>query len=236
MKPLTIVATVFIFSVLLFNKIGHTEESTQLHDDPLLKKAEETVSMNYQQATVRLVQSSNQHLGGIIFIPQPVKAYRYYAAIVANRMADPQIEFLAVAQDGTVLYPLKMEQLVEHFRQQDKTSWKDSDYLNAATLYVHLMSVSNEDGWKVLVKPEDFTSINMNMESVGPGVKQQQAAAQQIKAPVFDRPKSEEQRVGVTFYSWHVIGGSLRKWTITFDENVTGKSKNLGSFGGGGYD
>lgn len=88
-------------------------------------------------------------------------------------------------------------------------------------------------GWKVLKEPEDFTAIQFNMASVGPGVEKQKEAARQIVAATV-QPKGNQ--VVVSFYSWHLIGGYLRKWQVEIGPKPAAKKQELGQFGGGGYD
>jgi len=211
---------------------AETDLATQ--KDPLLKHALEVVCLDSPKATVRPVQSRNMHLG-VTLMPQVVTNFRYYAATLAWTPAAPVRKFLTVSQDGKVAF-VELAQVTDHLRQQDRSAWKDDDYLNAARLYVHMTSVANEDGWKLLAKPDDFTGIDFNMESVGPGRDRQRTAAQQIKSPSVTRPAAQKSDVVVTFYSWHLIGGELRKWTVTFADKVSASSENLGAFGGGGYD
>jgi hypothetical protein len=42
--------------------------------------------------------------------------------------------------------------------------------------------------------------------------------------------------VVVRFYAWHLIGGRFVLWTAQLKPEVAGRPKNLGRFGGGGYD
>jgi hypothetical protein len=116
---------------------------------------------------------------------------------------------------------------------ENKAKWKDEDYRNAAILWVHVMARANEDGWKVLEKPEDFTKITFNMDSVGLGGAKQKEAAKQIV------PLKIEQKDGqaiVTFYAWHLIGGNLRRWQVEIGPKMAATKQELGQFGGGGYD
>jgi hypothetical protein len=202
--------------------------------DPLMKKAEEFVRKDTPTATVRPVQSANMHLGTTL-MPQVVTKYRYYATILARTKAAPVRKFLSVSKEGTASF-VELPQVAEHLLQQDRSAWKDEDYLNAARLFVHISSVANEDGWKFLSNPGEFTAIEVNMASVGPGREQQHIAAKQIKPPTVTRPLKQKPDVVVTFYSWHLIGGGLKKWKVTFADKVSASSENLGAFGGGGYD
>lgn len=199
--------------------------------DPLLKKAQDFLRKDTPQATVRPVQSANMHLGATLLMPQVVTKYRYYAAILAETTAAPVRKFLAVSQDGEAAF-VELAKVADHLRQQDRNAWKDEDYVNAARLYVHMTTVANEDGWKLLSKPDDFTAIEFNMRSI----REQHLAAQQIKPPTVTRRVQSKPDVAVTFYSWHLIGGGLKKWTVTFAATVSGSSEGLGNFGGGGYD
>ena len=42
--------------------------------------------------------------------------------------------------------------------------------------------------------------------------------------------------VKVSFYAWHLIGGRFVLWTVQLKPEVGGTPKELGRFGGGGYD
>jgi len=211
---------------------AETDLATQ--NDPLLKHALEVVCLDNPKATVRPVQSRNMHLG-VTLMPQVVTKYRYYATILAETKAAPVRKFLSVSKDGTASF-VELPQVAEHLCQQDRSAWKDEDYLNAARLFVHMRSVANEDGWKILSSPDEFTAIEFNMASVGPGREQQHIAAKQINPPTVTRPVEQKSDVVVTFYSWHLIGGGLKKWEVTFADKVSASSENLGAFGGGGYD
>ena len=199
--------------------------------DSWLRKAVEFVRRNNPQATVRPLQSENIHLG-VTLMPQVMNGSRYYGAVLRETKAAPQRAFVVVADDGNTGFVTE-EQVARKLGEQDKGRWQDGDYLNAAMLRVHVTSVANEDGWKLLKKPEDFTAITFNMGSVGPGVDRQREAAKAIAAPQVAR---EAGTVTVQFHAWHLIGGALLKWTVTFGAPVSAVSESLGQFGGGGYD
>ena len=204
--------------------------------DPLLKRALEVVRVKHPDATVRPVQSRNYHLG-VRLMPQPLAGFRYYAATLAYTTAGPCVPSSRCrARAGARSYPFKLEQLAFRLQKEDKSAWTDGQYLDAAILYVHLTSLANEDGWVLLEKPEDFTAITFNMPSVGPGLVKQHEAAALIKAPVVEALRSDPAATRVTFFSWHLIGGFLREWEVEIGEAVTARSKDLGRFGGGGYD
>ena len=116
---------------------------------------------------------------------------------------------------------------------EDKAKWKDEDYRSAAILWVHLMARANEDGWKVLEKPGDFTKITFNMESVGLGAAKQKEASKQIVPLKIER---KDGQAIVTFYAWHLIGGNLRRWQVEIGPKMAATKQELGQFGGGGYD
>jgi hypothetical protein len=213
------------------------EADVAAQEDPLLKRAEEVVRVDHPGATVRPVQSRNYHLG-IRLMPQPLARSRYYAATLAYTTAAPVRTFVEVLTAGgrEVLYPLTLEQFIIRLQEADKSTWTDRQYLDAAMLYVHLNSVANEDGWVLLEKPEDFTAISFNMDSVGPGPVKRHEAAVQIRAPVVEALRSDPAATRVTFFSWHLVGGSLRKWEVEIGEAVAARHEDLGRFGGGGYD
>ena len=131
------------------------------------------------------------------------------------------------------LNPPDIKKFTELLTAEDKSPWKDEDYLHAATLCVHLATPANEDDWKLLAKPEDFASVKMNMDSVGLGVAKQKEAAKQIVAPKIER---KDGWVTVTFYAWHFIGKNFSRWRVQIGPKVEASKQELDLFGGGGYD
>lgn len=95
------------------------------------------------------------------------------------------------------------------------------------------MSTPNEDGWKVLETPKDFTTITFNMDAVGLGAAKQKEAAKQIIPLKIER---KDGQAIVTFYAWHLIGGNLRRWQVEIGPKMEATKQELGQFGGGGYD
>ena len=95
------------------------------------------------------------------------------------------------------------------------------------------MSRANEDGWKVLEKPEDFTKITVNINAVGLGAAKQKEAAKQIVPLKIER---KDGQATITFYAWHLIGGNLRRWQVEIGPKMAATKQELGQFGGGGYD
>jgi hypothetical protein len=185
------------------------------------------------KATVTPVHSSNIHLG-TWKIPNPLPNYSLYCVILRDEeIRAPIREFVAVSKGGGITRRFDAKQFGALVAAAGRSQWKDADYLDAAALYVHLTSSANQDGWKLLAKPEDFTAITFNMAAVGPGVERQKEASRQIVAPTIASTKAGTV---VTFYSWHNIGGVLQRWQITFGDQVRAENKSLGQFGGGGYD
>lgn len=203
-----------------------------LTDQQMLKLATQVVIKDFPKAVVAPTRSKNLHLGQW-GMPNPMPKFSFYCAVLGDTMAAPIRQYLAVSRSGQVIKPLKAEKFAELLAAEDKSKWKDEDCLNAAILWVHLMSVANEDGWKLLAKPEDFTAITFNMGSGGPGVEKQREAAKQIVAPKVER---NDAQVAVTFYAWHLIGGYLRRWQVQIGPKTQAAKQELGQFGGGGYD
>ncbi|MEX0715704.1 MAG: hypothetical protein WD066_03920 [Planctomycetaceae bacterium] len=197
-----------------------------------LARATEAVRAIVPEATVAPVRSKNPHLDDWK-IERPLDGWHFHTAIVGQSFVAPLRKFVAVEPDGTVRYPFTGDDLAKLLAAHDKSDWKDEDYVNAAILHVHLTSVANEDGWKVLRKPEDFLAITFNMPKAGPAVAARAQAAERITAPAVAR---ENAAIVVTLQAWHLIGGELKKWTVEFGENVAAKAEPLGQFGGGGYD
>jgi hypothetical protein len=52
------------------------------------------------------------------------------------------------------------------------------------------------------------------------------------KARVF----REKDSITVILVAWHLIGGGLREWKVHFSPKFGVASRDLGQFGGGGYD
>ena len=185
------------------------------------------------KATVTPVQSSNIHLG-TWKLPNPLPDYSIWCAMLRDgEIAAPAREFIAIRKDGRITRRFDAKQFAALVAAAGRSQWKDADYLDAAALYVHLTAGANQDGWKLLAKPEDFTAITFNMAAVGPGVERQKEAARQIVAPTIASTKAGTV---VTFYSWHNIGGVFQRWQVTFGDQVRAENRSLGQFGGGGYD
>ncbi len=217
---------------------GQAAPTTQpaLTDAQMLELATQAVTKDSPKAVVAPARSKNLHLGQQA-MPNPMPNWSFFCAVLGQTPTAPIRQYLAVSRSGQVIYPLKAEKFSELLAAEDKNKWKDEDYLNAAVLRVHLMSVANEDGWKFLEKPEDFMAITFNMASVGAGgekrAEKRQEAAKQIVAPKIER---KDGQVTVTFYAWHLIGGYLRQWQVQIGPKTEAAKQELGRFGGGGYD
>ncbi|MEX1097561.1 MAG: hypothetical protein WED34_16060 [Planctomycetales bacterium] len=196
------------------------------------ERATAAVRETVPEATVAPVRSKNVHLPDWK-IEHPLGERRFYTAVVGQSLVAPIRKFVAVEADGTVRYPFTAAELDEMLARHDKSGWKDEDFVNAAVLRIHFSGVENEDGWKVLRKPDDFLAIRFNMPQAGPAAAARAKAAERIAAPVVSH---EDGTTRVTLYAWHLIGGALKKWEIAFDQKVTAKEETLGRFGGGGYD
>ena len=197
----------------------------------MLKRAVDVIAKEDANAKVTQVQSKNLHLGTWA-LKNPLPEYGFFCARLnpGKEIAAPNRRFLAVKRDGQVIDSFDGAKFVQLLTAEDKAKWKEEDYRNAAILWVHVMSKANEDGWKVLEKPEDFTKITFNMGSV---VEKQKEAAKQIVPLKIER---KESQAIVTFYAWHLIGGNLRRWQVEIGPKMVATKQELGQFGGGGYD
>jgi len=187
------------------------------------------------QPTMGPLGSKNPHLGEQK-IENPLKNQRFWCVLLYHTTAMPVRQYLCVDRTGQVTYPFKVnESRGEAFGKmvaaEDKSKWQDGDYVNAAAIYVHLTSAANQDGWKLCKSADDFLAIKFNMF---PQIEaKRQEAAKQIEAP---KVVKADAKVTVTFYAWHLIGGGLKQWTVEFGPEFKADSKELGRFGGGGYD
>lgn len=209
-------------------------QAGDMTDEQMLKRAVEFMSKEDANAKVTPVQSKNLHLGTWL-LKSPLPEYRFFCARLnpGKELATPNRRFLAVKRNGQVMDTLDSNKISKLLAAEDKVKWKDKDYRNAAILWIHLMARPNEDGWKVLEKPEDFTIITFNMDSVGLGVAKQKEAAKQIIPLKIER---KDGQAIVTFYAWHLIGGNLRRWQVEIGPKMAATKQELGQFGGGGYD
>lgn len=197
----------------------------------------EVVRKTSIKAKVNSIRSKNIHLPDWK-IEHPFKGYRFFCAILGYTPAFPMRKFAAVDPKGNVVYPFGIDEFKGILSTIDRSGWTNDDYQNASILYVHLTTVANEDGWLVLRKPKDFLDIKFNMPTKGPAAEARQKAAEKIKAPVVEKPKSRKSSISVSFYAWHLIGGQLKRWQVLFPEKgvVSAIETKLGRFGGGGYD
>jgi hypothetical protein len=209
-------------------------QAGDMTDEQMLKRAVEVITKEDAHATVVPVQSRNPHLEPWL-LKNPLLEHRFFCATLDIGKDDggPNRRFLAVKRTGQVIDFLDGNKFMQLLAAEDKAKWKDEAYQNAAILWVHVMSRANEDGWKVLEKPEDFTKITFNMQSVGQGEAKQKDAAKQIVRPKIER---KDGQAIVTFYAWHLIGGNLRRWQVEIGPKMAATKQELGQFGGGGYD
>src|SRR6202041_3186941 len=114
---------------------------------------------------------------------------RFFCALLdpGSDKSVPNRRFLAIKRNGKVIDSFDGTKFKQLLTAADKSKWKEEDYRNAAILWVHLTASANEDGWKVLEKPEDFTRITFNMESVGLGSAKQKEASKQIVRSKIER-------------------------------------------------
>lgn len=220
-------------AVVLLASISETQAG-DMTDEQMLKRAVEAVTKDDAGAKVTSVQSKNPHLEAWV-LKNPLPEYRFFCARLnpGKEIAAPNRRFLAVKRNGQVIDPFDSNKFSQLLAAEDKAKWKDEVFRNAAILWVHVMSKANEDGWKVLEKPDDFTKITFNMESVGLGAAKQKEAAKQIVPLKVER---KEGQAIVTFYAWHLIGGNLRRWQVEIGPKMAATKQELGQFGGGGYD
>lgn len=205
-----------------------------LSDDQAAALAEATVKKTVPQAVLTPLRSTNMHLGGVTPVANPLKTCVFRSALLGQGLAAPRRAFVCVSRDGKVQYPFDAaKQFGALLAAEDVANWREAQFLTAAILYVHLTSVANEDGWKVLAKPEDFMAITFNMPTQGPAVEKRAEAANAIATP---KVISTDDTVTVKFFAWHLIGGVLREWTVTFGKDFSASFRDVGRWGGGGYD
>jgi hypothetical protein len=226
-------ATTLTASILLLASISRTQAGDMM-DEQMLKRAVEVISKEDPNAKVTPVQSANPHLGPWA-LKNPLPDFRFFCARlnIGKELSVPNRRFLAVKRNGLVMDSFDGAKFNKLLAAEDMAKWKDEDYRNAAILWVHVTARANEDGWKVLEKPEDFTRITFNMDSVGLGTAKQKEAAKQIVPLKIER---KDGQAFVTFYSWHLIGGHLRRWQVEIGPKMAAIKQELGQFGGGGYD
>ena len=220
----------------------------RLTDEEMEKLAAETVAALKPDAQANLwlrggpfkpalgpLGSNNPHLGEQKTV-NPLKEQRFWCVLLYHTTAVPVRQYLCIDRTGRVILPFKVEDAGgETFGKmvaaEDKSKWQDADYVNAAALYVHLASAANQDGWKLCGSADDFLAVKFNMF---PAIEaKRQEAAKQIEAP---KVVKTDAKVTVTFYTWHNIGGSLKQWTVEFGPEFKAGARELGRFGGGGYD
>jgi hypothetical protein len=176
-------------------------QAGDMTDEQMLNRAVEVISKEDANAKVTPIQAKNPHLEPWV-LKNPLPAYRFFCARLnpGKELAAPNRRFLAVKRTGAVIDPFDGTKFTQLLAAEDQAKWKDEDYRDAAILWVHVMSRANEDGWKILGKPEDFTKITFNMGSV---VEKQKEAAKQIVPLKIERNAGQ---ANVTFYAWHLIG------------------------------
>jgi hypothetical protein len=203
-------------------------------DEQMLKRVVEVISREDAKATITPIQSKNLHLGTWL-LKSPLPEYRFFCARLntGKELSVPNRRFLAVKRTGEVIDSFDGTKFTQLLASADKAKWKDEDHRNAAMLWVHVMSRANEDGWAVLAKPDDFTKITFNMDSVGLGGAKQKEASKQIIPLKIER---KDGQAVITFYAWHLIGGNLRRWQVEIGPKMAATKQELGQFGGGGYD
>ena len=174
--------------------------------------------------------SDNPQLGKKRLIANPLANQRFWCVLRGYSPAAPDRAYICVSRSGVVRYPFRAErEFGELLAAEDTSGWKDKHFLQAAALYVHLTSDTNQDGWRLLTGPPEFLAVTAaGAEPVG---RRDQAAAA-ITAPRVERSGS---KITVSFWTWHYIGGRLRIWTVEFGPEFRAEKKELGSFGGGAF-
>jgi hypothetical protein len=221
-----------IFAIILVS--SSQAQAGDMTDEQMLKRAVEVIAKEDANAKVTPVQSKNLHLGTWA-LKSPFPEYRFFCARLnpGKEIAAPNRRFFTVKRNGQVIDSLDGDKFSQLLAAEDKSKWKDEDYRNAAILCVHVMSRPNEDGWRILEKPEDFTKITVNMDAAGLGAAKQKEAAKQIVPLKIER---KDGQTIVTFFAWHLIGGNLRRWQVEIGPKMAATKQELGQFGGGGYD
>jgi hypothetical protein len=204
-----------------------------LTDEEMQKLAEETARKG-KFLSIGPVASKNQHLGGETAAANPLANHRFWCVLQARGLAGQPIgSFICVDRTGAVTYPFKAEEFGKLVAAENKAKWQDQDYVNAAALYVHLTALASQDGLKLCKSADDFMAVKFNMPQQGPAAEKREAAAKVIEA---SKVVKAADKVTVTLCVWHLIGGSLKQWTVEFGPEFKADSKVLGRFGGGGYD
>lgn len=172
--------------VILLASISHTQAG-DMTDEQMLKRAVEVIAKEDASAKVTPVQSKNLHLGTWALM-NPLPEYRLFCARLnpGKEIAAPNRRFLAVKRTGQVIESVDGAKFAQLLTAEDKAKWKDADYRNAAILWVHVMSKANEDGWKVLEKPEDFTKCHRARQMQPLMGASKAARVQRFKTPIRD--------------------------------------------------
>jgi hypothetical protein len=207
------------------------EDAAPLTDEALLLVAQKAAEKENAEARVARAGSHNPHLGEMI-LRNPLSNFLIFAVRIETKSA-PRIHFMTVDRSGKTTSPFSAADYGTLVARADRANWKDADYLDAARLLVHLPRPHNEDGCVFPEKPEDFTAIKFNMASVGLGVDKQAEASKQIAPPKIE---VKDKDAVIAFYAWHLIGGHLCQWTVQVGTVNKATMKDLGGFGGGGYD
>jgi RNA polymerase sigma factor (sigma-70 family) len=200
----------------------------ELTDQQMAALAKEA-AQKAKAAEIQDIRSENPDLGKWR-IEHPLVQSQFWCIVHEYTNAAPVRSYIAVNRDG-VLSTYKSENFAKFLDAEVRGKWTDTDYLHAASLYIHLTDTPNQDGWKIVKTPAEFMAIEFNMAK---NEKQRRQTAQAIAMPTVMRDKDT---VRVRLWSWHLIGGVLREWNVTFAPNAfKAESKELGHFGGGGYD
>ena len=116
---------------------------------------------------------------------------------------------------------------------EDRSTWGDAEYIQAATLWIHLLDPSRQhSGWTPLNTGEDLLGLTFNMQAEN--LPERKKVAARIVPP---KRVSNGDTHTVELFSWTIISGPVHHWTFVFTPHGVRHSKEqLGRFGGGGYD
>lgn len=227
-----------LFLALLLAPFAMAQPPARLTDDRMAELALAAVTPEFPKAMIAPLRSKNIHLGEPWNLAHPLPDWRVFSITLRQGLAAPVRQYVAVNQAGEIVRSFTSEKFAALVAKTDRSKWTDQDYIDAACYHIHLTTTASQDGWKLLTKPADFTAITFNMAAVGPGVEKRNKVAQQIQAPTVARSAERKNpNAVVALHEWHLIGGILSQWQLTFTpQGIEATRKELGRFGGGGYD
>jgi RNA polymerase sigma factor (sigma-70 family) len=212
-----------------FKTGGAKDAPAPLTDQQMLALARQAVE-KARAVKLQELYSESPHLGGKRQIDQPLKQSHFWCVVDRLTKGEPARSYLVVSRRG-VVSTYRSEDFAKILQAEDRSRWTNADYLQTAILYIHLTDTNNQDGWKVVKTPAEFMAIEFNM--LPQTETQRRQAAQAVQKPTVERFKDV---VRVRLWSWHLIGGRLREWQVTFTPAAFQvESKELGRFGGAEY-